>query len=130
MSCILVIQGGMLNGLFLMVRLLIGEDDLMSYFMNNIMGESIDEPDEEGIREVLAELWDADSEHFDVSLVHESGWSLSVYPDKNLVWENVNEDEVRPRDLTLDSWQGVVDVLLKLSRGEISTLNSLDWHES
>lgn len=120
----------MLNGLFLMVRLLIGEDDLMSYFMNNIMGESIDEPDEEGIREVLAELRDADSEHFDVSLVHESGWSLSVYPDKNLVWENVNEDEVRPRDLTLDSWQGVVDVLLKLSRGEISTLNSLDWRES
>jgi hypothetical protein len=101
----------------------------MSYFMNNIMGESIDEPDEQGIREVLAELWDADGEHFDISLVHESGWSLSVYPDKNLVWENVNEGEGRSRELALDSWQGVVDVLLKLSQGEISTLNSLDWRE-
>jgi hypothetical protein len=97
--------------------------------MNNIMGESIDEPDEQGIREVLAELWDADGEHFDISLVHESGWSLSVYPDKNLVWENVNEGEGRSRELALDSWQGVVDVLLKLSQGEISTLNSLDWRE-
>lgn len=30
---------GTLNGKFLTVRLPIGEDDLISYFMNNIMGE-------------------------------------------------------------------------------------------
>ncbi|MGW2571185.1 hypothetical protein [Streptomyces sp. NPDC001537] len=102
----------------------------MSYFMNNLMGESIDEPNEARIREVLTELQNADNEHVDVSLVHESGWSLSVYPDKVLVWENVNDGTTRPRELTLESWQGVVDVLLKLSQGEISAVHSLDWRES
>ncbi|GAA2514339.1 hypothetical protein [Streptomyces longisporus] len=101
----------------------------MSYFMNNIMGESIDEPDEAMIREVLTELQDTDNEHFDVSLVHESGWSLSIYPDKALVWENVNDDGTRPRELTLDSWESVIDVVLKLSRGEISAVRSLNWRE-
>ncbi|MDF2265750.1 hypothetical protein P2Q00_09865 [Streptomyces coacervatus] len=98
--------------------------------MNNTMGESIDEPNEARIREVLTELQEADNEHFDVSLVHESGWSLSVYPDKALIWENVNDDATRPRELTLGSWQGVIDVLLKLSRGDISAVHSLNWRES
>jgi hypothetical protein len=97
--------------------------------MNNVMGESVDEPDEAGIREILTELQDVDSEHFDVSLVHESGWSLSVYPDKSLVWENVNDETVQPSELTLDSWQEVLVALVKLSRGEVSELQSLGWRE-
>jgi hypothetical protein len=97
--------------------------------MNNVMGESVDEPDEAGILEILTELQNVNSEHFDVSLVHESGWSLSVYPDKSLVWENVNDETVQPSELTLDSWQEVLVALLKLSRGEVSELQSLGWRE-
>jgi hypothetical protein len=97
--------------------------------MNNVMGESVDEPDEAGIREILAELQNVDNEHFDVSLVHESGWSLSVYPDKSLVWENVNDETAQPSELALDSWQEVIVALLKLSRGEVSELQSLGWRE-
>ena len=112
-----------------MVHLPIVEDDPVSYFMNNAMGESVDEPDEAKIREIVTELQNADSEHFDVSLVHESGWSLSVYPDKSLVWENVNDEAVRPSELTLPSWPEVIDALLKLSRGEVSAVQSLGWRE-
>ncbi|MFF4904213.1 hypothetical protein ACFY2T_05075 [Streptomyces sp. NPDC001260] len=101
----------------------------MSYFMNNAMGESLDEPTEAEIREILTELQNTDTEHFDVSLIHESGWSLSVYPDRTLVWENVNDGGVEPLELALESWHGVTDALLKLSRGDISAVISL-WHES
>jgi hypothetical protein len=92
----------------------------MSYFVNNVMGDSIDEPDGARIRELLAELKNADNEHFDIALVHESGWSLSVYPDKTVVWENVIDDSGLPCEFTFDSWQDVLEALLKLSRGEVS----------
>ena len=115
----------MLSGEYLTARHPIAEDEAVSYFMNNTMGESIDEPTEAEIREIVTELQNTDAEHFDVSLVHESGWSLSVYSDRTLVWENVNDEDVRPCEVTLDSWQGVVDALLKLSRGDISAVDSL-----
>ncbi|MET7730910.1 hypothetical protein ABZT02_06040 [Streptomyces sp. NPDC005402] len=92
----------------------------MSYFLNNVWGDSIDEPDEARIREVLAELKNSDSEHFDIALVHDSGWSLSVYPDKAVVWENVINDVTLPCEFTFDSWQDVLKALLNLSRGEVS----------
>ncbi|MEV6478908.1 hypothetical protein [Streptomyces sp. NPDC051576] len=95
--------------------------------MNNTMGESIDEPSESRMREILAELHGADVEHGDVSLIHESGWSLSVYPDKALLWENVNDSEIPPREFTAASWQEVIDALIKLSRGDIAAVNSLNW---
>lgn len=112
-----------------MAHLRIVEDDPVSYFMNNAMGESVDEPDEAKIRAIVAELQNADNEHFDVSLVHESGWSLSVYPDRSLVWENVNDEAVQPSELTLEAWSDVIDALLKLSRGEVSAVQSLGWRE-
>ncbi|MFF4061667.1 hypothetical protein ACFYZ8_40285 [Streptomyces sp. NPDC001668] len=92
----------------------------MPYFVNNVMGDSIDEPDETRIRELLAELKNADHEHFDIVLVHESGWSLSVYPDKAVVWENVINTASRPCEFTFDSWQDVLEALLHLSRGEVT----------
>jgi hypothetical protein len=92
----------------------------MSYFVNNVMGDSIDEPDEARIRELLAGLKNADHEHFDIALVHESGWSLSVYPDKTVVWENIIDDAGLPCEFTFASWQDVLKALLNLSRGEVA----------
>ncbi|MET7849074.1 hypothetical protein ABZT48_12735 [Streptomyces avermitilis] len=96
----------------------------MSYFMNNVMGESIDEPDEATIRSILSGLLGSDDEHFDVSLVHESGWSLSVCPDKVLLWENVEDSSVPARELPLDSWGEVMRALSKLSRGDVQAVNA------
>ncbi|MGW7386710.1 hypothetical protein [Streptomyces sp. NPDC054794] len=102
----------------------------MSYWMNDVMGESVDEPSEERIREIVSELQTkADDEHPDVSLEHESGWGLSVYRDRTLLWENVEDSDVRPRKTTPGSWDDVIDALLTLSRGDISAVDRLDWQE-
>ncbi len=45
------------------------------------------------IAALLAELDQADGEHTDVAVSHESGWTLSAFADGRLVWENVEGDE-------------------------------------
>lgn len=89
--------------------------------MNNVMGESIDEAT---IRSILSGLLGSDDEHSDVSLVHESGWSLSVRPDKVLRWENVEESSVPARELPLGSWDDVTRALSKLSRGDVQAVSA------
>jgi hypothetical protein len=103
------------------------KDISVSYFVNNLMGESIDSPDEARIRQILTELEKADDEHTDVSLGHESGWMLSVFRDKRLLWENVEDPDVSPREAALDSWDDVVDLLLELSRGNIEAVEAFGW---
>jgi hypothetical protein len=100
----------------------------VSYYMNTVLGESVSTPDETTIREVLAGLEKADDEHPDVALAHESGWSLSVFRDKTLLWENI-EDEAAgpPKEKTFDSWDSVVGTLLTLARGDIEGVQALGW---
>ncbi|MGA4849874.1 hypothetical protein ACOBQB_27865 [Streptomyces sp. G5(2025)] len=106
------------------------EGELMSYFMRDVMGSDIDDPNEEQIREIVASLETAtDDEHTDVSLQHESEWCLSVFADRTLWWENVEDSAVAPRRITLESWDKVIETLLKLSRGDIEGVNQLDWQE-
>lgn len=102
----------------------------MSYFMRDVMGSDFDDPNEEKIRELVASLETvADDEHTDVSLQHESEWCLSVFADRTLWWENVEDSSVSPRRITLESWDEVIETLLKLSRGDIEGVNQLDWQE-
>ncbi|MFE4368457.1 hypothetical protein ACFRMN_09460 [Streptomyces sp. NPDC056835] len=96
----------------------------VTYFMYDTMGEGFDEPDEARIREILAELTGADEEHPDVSLQHESGWSLSVFPDRFVRWQNVESDRPEPVDATLSSWDDIVGLLLKTARGETEEVTS------
>ncbi|MGH3312416.1 MAG: hypothetical protein ACRDP3_17820 [Streptomyces sp.] len=95
----------------------------MAYFMNDVMGGVVDQPDETQIRDILAELTNADDEHPDISLVHESGWSLSVFRDKVLTWENVEDPAIAPRETSLTSWDDVVDLLLELAHGHITEVD-------
>lgn len=99
----------------------------MTYFMNDLMGETVDQPDENRIRQIVAGLEGADDEHPDVALSHESGWSLSVFSDKTLLWENVEDSSIEPREATLESWDEVVRILLELSRGNIAEVERTDW---
>ncbi|MEU9120894.1 hypothetical protein AB0C96_13720 [Streptomyces sp. NPDC048506] len=99
----------------------------MTYFMYTTMGESIDEPDASHMRRILSELQNADDEHSDVSLNHESGWSLTVYPDKGVLWENVEDADVPPREAVPASWDDVVALLLEISQGNFAAVESIDW---
>lgn len=100
----------------------------MTYFMHDsmhdTMGEAFDEPDETRIREILAELGNADEEHPDVSLKHGSGWALSVFPDKFVRWENAEPDQPEPVDAAVSSCEDIVGLLLKAARGEIEEVTS------
>lgn len=71
----------------------------------------------------------ADEEHPDVSLQHESEWCLSVFADRTLWWENVEDSSIAARRITLESWDEVIATLLKLSRGDIEGVGRLDWQE-
>ena len=51
----------------------------MSYFANDLMGNSIVSPSTEQMSALLRSLSSADSDHPDVSLGHESGWCMSVF---------------------------------------------------
>ncbi|WP_419995880.1 hypothetical protein [Streptomyces boninensis] len=97
----------------------------MSYYMNDVMGAAVDEPTEVQIRNILSRLQNADEEHPDVSLGHESGWTLSVYGDKTVLWENVEDPDIEPRQVTLGSWDTVVDLLLKVSHGDFEAVSDV-----
>lgn len=96
----------------------------MTYSMHDTMGEAFDDPEETRIREILAELGNGDEEHPDVSLKHESGWALSVFPDKFVRWENAEPDQPEPVDASLSSWEDIAGLLLKTARGEIEEVTS------
>ncbi|WP_031013812.1 hypothetical protein [Streptomyces sp. NRRL F-5727] len=99
----------------------------MSYFMYDVMGGTVDEPDAEGMRRVLDGLAQADDEHPDVSLTHESGWCLSAFRGGLLVWENPDEDSVTPgetRDVTREETLRLFGLL---AAGDIASVEAFSW---
>ncbi|MFJ9727368.1 hypothetical protein ACIRP3_31885 [Streptomyces sp. NPDC101209] len=99
----------------------------MSYFMFDIMGGTVDEPDPETMRRVLDGLVQADDEHPDVSLAHESGWSLSAFGDGLLVWENPDEDSMAPGEIRDVSREEVLRLFGLLAAGDIASAEALSW---
>jgi hypothetical protein len=98
----------------------------MSYFANTRWGGGEDSPSESRMREILAELdVKEDDEHPDVSLMHESEWALSAFAGGLVVWENVEAGE--PRHMHNVSRERVFELWLKLSRGEIATIEQEPW---
>ena len=63
----------------------------MSFFAYDRLGNPIQNPSEQQMRDMLASLAVQDNEHPDVSLNHASGWCLSAFGSGLLVWENVEE---------------------------------------
>ncbi|GAA4776681.1 hypothetical protein GCM10023329_26880 [Streptomyces sanyensis] len=99
----------------------------MSYFMYDVMGGTVDEPDSATMRRVLDGLAQADDEHPDVSLTHESGWCLSAFGDGLLVWENPDEDSVAPGTMRDVARQEVLRLFGLLAAGDIASVEALSW---
>lgn len=102
------------------------EIDGVRYWVVTRWGGSENNPPQERMREILAELNVSDAEHPDTWLSHESGWTLSVFESGLVVWQNAEGDDEPQhqrgvaRDRALDLWQ-------KLSRGEIDAVNREPW---
>ncbi|MEW2253345.1 hypothetical protein AB0907_39280 [Streptomyces sp. NPDC006975] len=99
----------------------------MSYFMYDVMGGTVDEPDPETMKRALDGLVQTDDEHPDVSLTHESGWSLSAFSDGLLVWENPDEDSMAPGETRDVSREEVLRLFGLLAAGDIASVEALSW---
>lgn len=94
----------------------------VSYFMTDPQGASIDRPDDGTIREILTALRSeaaTEEEPSDVTLVHESGWSLSVFADRSVMWEDVQTPATSPYEVTFGTWEAILEVLRTLARGDV-----------
>lgn len=101
----------------------------MSYFMYDVMGGTVDEPDAEAMRQVLGGLADADDEHPDVSLSHESGWSLSTFASGLLLWENTEGDSVVTSEMHTVSREEVLRLFGLLAAGDFAAIEVLPWQK-
>jgi hypothetical protein len=83
-------------------------------------------PSVDRMREVLAELdGEDDDEHPDVSLTHESEWSMSAFPDGLVIWENPEVDIAR--HMLHLSRQKVLELWTKLADGQIADIEKEPW---
>jgi hypothetical protein len=81
---------------------------------------------EDELPALLRELAEADAEHTDVSVSDEAGWTLSVFRDGRVVWENVEEGG-EPRHLRGVPEREVLDLLRALVRGDLDPIEQRAW---
>ena len=99
----------------------------MIYHAVTRRGDSEDAPNENRMREILAELGEQNLEHPNTSLTHQSGWTLSVFQSGLVVWKNMQLPG-EPRHQVELSPEKVLELWLKLSRGEIEAIEEEPWH--
>ncbi|MDT0488177.1 hypothetical protein [Streptomyces doebereineriae] len=99
----------------------------MSYFMYDVMGGRVDEPGPESMRRVLDGLADADDEHPDVSLTHESGWCLSAFHGGLLVWENPDDDSLGGGEMREVAREEILRLFGLLAAGDTASVEALPW---
>ena len=100
----------------------------MSFTITHVFGEMESDPSLERLADLLTELNEADEEHTDVAVKHESEWCLSAFPDGSLIWDHVGgvgsprHMKNVPREKTIELWT-------KLAHGEIGSIHSEPWLE-
>ncbi|MGH4036019.1 hypothetical protein ACQB60_44790 [Actinomycetota bacterium Odt1-20B] len=99
----------------------------MSYFMRDLMGGAVDEPDPAMMKRVLSSLAEADDEHPDVSLTHESGWCLSAFHGGLVIWEHPEDGSVAPREIREVALEEVLRLFGLLAVGDIASIEALPW---
>ena len=80
------------------------------------------------LEELMKELSQADAEHTDVSVQHESGWSLSMFSSRHVVLENLESDEA-PRSAYLGTDHDCLRAMQAVARGLVDDLDSIKWEE-
>ncbi|MFE0522978.1 hypothetical protein [Streptomyces sp. NPDC058954] len=76
---------------------------------------------------MLDGLAQADDEHPDVSLTHESGWCLSAFGGGLLVWENADEDSAAPGEMREFGREETLQIFGLLTAGDIASIYALSW---
>ena len=95
--------------------------------MYDVMGGTVDEPGPETMRRVLDGLVEADDEHPDVSMTHESGWCLSAFRGGLLVWENPDDDSLGPGEMREVAREEILRLFGLLAAGDVAAVEALPW---
>ena len=97
------------------------------YAVTNTLGAMVRDADETVMEAVLSELdGPEDDEHLDVSLSHESGWTLSAYRNGVVVWENVEEGD-QPRHLMGVPRSELMRLWMALASGRFDLVDAEPW---
>lgn len=88
-------------------------------------GECETDPSVESFGALYDELSVDDEEHPDVSVQHETAWSLSAFAGGLLVWENVEAGV--PRYMRSVSRDNVLRLWRLLATGDISAIDEEPW---
>lgn len=99
----------------------------MAYTITHLDGTMEQEPPIDTIPALLAEVKDADGEHMNVAVSHESGWTLSVFRDGRLVWENVEGDE-EPGHLENVPRDKAARLCTLVAMGELEEIAAQPWN--
>jgi len=100
-----------------------------SWFIKHPYGEMDDGVSLSQFEDLYEERNEGDDEHFGVSVTHESHWSLGLYPNETLVWENLEDNKNTPRHMKDVSKEKVLGLWTKLAQGKIEEINSEFWLE-
>lgn len=99
----------------------------MSYTITHMLGSMERNPPLNALRELVAELDAAQTEHGDVAISDESGWTLSGYRNGAVVWENVEEGE--PRHLTSVSREDLLELMRLVASGDLGAVEKKAWKD-
>lgn len=71
---------------------------------------------------------EGDEEHFGVDLVSDN-WVLMLNSRNNLIWENLADENVKPRHLKNVPKEKVIELWTKLFRGDLEAIEKEEWLE-
>ncbi|NUP07716.1 MAG: hypothetical protein HOW73_16840 [Polyangiaceae bacterium] len=100
----------------------------MSYLVRRWWGKEERDLDKDKFREVIEELEQADDEHPDVALKHETEWVLSYSRSRRLVFENV-EHGGGARHLANVDPERVVLLWGHLADGDLEAIDHENWEQ-
>jgi hypothetical protein len=98
----------------------------MTFSVTHIDGSMEQPPDASNLSRLLNELEQADPEHGDISVVHESGWGLVVLPHGRVIWENVEDDDA-PRHLEGLTRQATLKLMQLVADGDLESVEAHSW---
>jgi hypothetical protein len=97
----------------------------LAFVITHRDGAMAADPPLASIDDLLNELDGIDPEHPDVSLSHESGWTLSAFPSGQLLYENV-EAAAEVRVVYVDR-AGARNLFRALAVADFGTVESQPW---
>jgi hypothetical protein len=99
----------------------------VTFSVTHIDGSMEQPQDTSNLSRLLNELEQADLEHGDIAVVHESGWGLVVLPHGRVIWENVEDDNGRPRHMEGLTPRATLKLMELVADGDLETVEAHSW---